>query len=74
MAQLQRDAEILQTLDDVSLKAAGIGHQFCNDLHLCTFKRHAAGHDQADVSGAEDDDFLTWHKAFHVDQALGGSC
>ena len=74
VAQLQRDTKILQALDDVSLQTAGIGHQFCNHLHLCALQRHAAGHDQADVAGTEDDDFLTRHEAFHIDQTLRSSC
>ena len=52
VAQLQRNAEIIKTLDYVSLKAAGVGHDLRHDLDLGALEGHAAGHDQADVTGA----------------------
>ena len=74
MAQLQRDAEIFQTLNDVSLQAAGIGHQLRNHFHLRPFHRHSPRHDQTDIPGTEDHHLTSGHPALHIDQPLGGSC
>ena len=51
VAELQRDAEIIQTLYDVSLQTTGVRHQFGNYLDLRAFQRHAACHDQTNVTG-----------------------
>ena len=46
------------------------GADFQDSLDFTAFQGHAAGHDEADVATAEDDDFLTGQIAFHVDHAL----
>ena len=69
--ELQGNAEIIQTLHDISLQAAGIGHQLRNHLDLRPFQGHTPGHDKADVTGAQDDNFLSRHKSVHIDKALG---
>ena len=74
MGQVQRDVEIVQALDDVAGQAAGIGHDLHAGQDLGAFQCHAAGHDQADVAAAQDQDTLAHHVAFHVDIALGGAC
>ena len=73
MAQLQGDAEIIQALDNVALQTAGVGHQLCHQQYFGALQRHAPGHDQADVPGAQDDHPAARHVAFHIDQALGGA-
>ena len=73
VAQLQGDAEVIQTLDDVTLQTAGVGHQFGNDLNLCAFQSHTAGHDQADVTGTQNHALTAGQESFHVDQALCGT-
>ena len=71
--ELQGNAEIIQTLHDISLQAAGIGHQLRNHLDLRPFQGHTPGHDKADVTGTQDDEFLSRHKSVHIDKALGRS-
>ena len=71
--QIQRDIEIVQTLDDVALQTAGIGHDLRHGFDLRALQRHAAGHDEADVAGAEDDHALADQIALHVHHALGGA-
>ena len=76
VTQVERNAEIVEALDDVPLEAAGIGHQLRDGEDLCALERHAAGHDEADVAAAEDDDAAADHAALDVDKALrrpGGS-
>ena len=69
----ERDAEILEALLDVPGEAAGIGHQLGHHLHLRPLEGHPAGHNQADVAAAEDDDLLARHIALDVDELLGGA-
>ena len=52
VAQLQWDPVIVQALDDVPLKAAGIRHQLCHHLHLCALQGHTPGHDESDIAGS----------------------
>ena len=74
MRKMKRNAEIIETLHDVSCQTAGIGHDLADAEHLGTFQRHAACHDQSDITGAEDDDFFAGHEAFYVDISLGTAC
>ena len=70
VAEVERNAEIVEALDDVPLEAAGIRHQLRDGEDLCALERHAAGHDEADVAAAEDDDAAADHAALDVDKAL----
>ena len=74
MGQLQRNAEVIQTLYDISLQTAGIRHQLGNDLDLGAFQSHTSCHDQSDITGTQDHDFTSGHIAFDVNQTLGGTC
>ena len=71
--QVQGDIEIVQTLDNVALQTAGIGHDLRHGLDLSALQRHAAGHDEADVAGAEDHHLPPGQIALHVHHALGGA-
>ena len=73
MAQLQGDAVVVQALDDVPLQPAGIGHQLRHHLDLGPLQGHAAGHDEPDIAGAQDDHLPTGHIALHIHQPLGGA-
>ena len=70
VAEVERNSEIVEALDDVALQAAGIRHQLSNGEDLCALERHAAGHDEADVAAAKDDDAAANHAALDVDKAL----
>ena len=52
MAQLQRNAEIIQTLYNISLQTAGVGHQLCHHLDFGSLQSHTPCHNQPDISGA----------------------
>ncbi len=73
MGKLQRDSEIVQTLDNVALQTTRIRHQLRNDLHLRAFQRHPPCHDQSDVTGSQNDNLASRHIALDVHQALCGS-
>lgn len=70
VAEVERNAKIVEALDDIALEAAGIGHQLSNGEDFCALERHAAGHDEADVAAAKDDDAAADHAALDVDKAL----
>ena len=70
MTEHERNIIVLEALDDISVEAAGIGHQFHAGQHLGALERHAAGHDEADVAAAEDDHTLAGHIALQVDEFL----
>ena len=72
--QVQRNVKVLQALDNVSGQTAGVGHQLADGFHLCALQSHTAGHDQADVAGAQNDHFPAHHVALAVDELLGGAC
>ena len=71
VAQLQWNAEIIETLYNIALQTAGIRHQFGHDLHLRALQRHAARHDEANVAGAQNDHLAAGQVALHVHKALG---
>ena len=50
VAESERNAEVIETLHDVALEAAGIGHQLRDELHLRALQGHAARHDQTDIA------------------------
>ena len=68
--QLQRDTEVVKALHDIPLQAARVRHEFGNDFDFGSLERHTPRHDQTDVAGAQDHDFMAGHVAFHVDKAL----
>ena len=74
VAQLQRDAEVVQALDNVSFQAAGVRHQLRNHLDLGSFQRHTPCHNQADIAGAQNHYLAAGHVAFHIDKPLGRAC
>ena len=74
MAQLQRNAVIVQTLYDITFQSSGIGHQLRHHLHPGALQCHTPGHNKADVSGSQDNHFPSGHKALHVHQTLGRAC
>ena len=73
VAELERDAEVVQTLYYITLKAAGIRHQLSYDLYLRALQGHAARHYEADIARAEDDDLFAGHIALDVHQALSST-
>ena len=70
MRQAQRNAEIVQTLHDIALEAARIRHDLEHHLDFCAFQRHAARHDESDITRAQNNDFFARHIALDVDKAL----
>ena len=70
VGEVQGDVKVVQALHDIAGQATGVGHHFYAGQHLCTLKGHAAGHDQADVTAAEDQHPLAHQIAFHVHIAL----
>ena len=63
--------EVLQTLDDVPLQAAGIGHDLRHGVDTGALQRHAPGHNEADVAAAQDHHIPAGHEALHIHQTLG---
>ena len=68
--QAQRNAEIVQTLHDIALEAARIRHDLEHHLDFCAFQRHAARHDESDITRAQNNDFFARHIALDIDKAL----
>ena len=73
MAQLQRNIIVVETLYNISLKAAGIWHQLGYHLHLSSLQRHTPCHDKPDITRAQDYNFLSHAVAFYIHQTLGSS-
>ena len=71
--EVERNGEVIQTLDNVALEAAGIGHDLGHGVHRGPFQRHAAGHDKADVAAAQNDYIAAGQEALHIHKTLGGS-
>ena len=71
VVELQGNVVVHQTLDDVPVQAAGIGHDFRHQLYLRPFPGHAPGHNQPDVAGAQNDHLFAGQIAFDVVQPLG---
>ena len=70
VAELERNAEVVQTLDNIALQTAGIRQQLRYNQHLRALKRHAPRHNEANVAAAENDDSAAGHEALHVDEPL----
>ena len=73
MGEIKRNIVVLQALHNVPVQSVGIRHQLHAGENLRALQRHAARHNQADVTGAEDDDPFADHVAFHIDVALRGA-
>ena len=71
MGEQQRNAEVLQALDDVPPQAAGIGQQLRYGVDFGPLQGHPPGHNQADVAGAEDHHVPPRQPALQIDQPLG---
>ena len=70
MAEIEGDAEILETLHDVAIETVRIRQDLKHRFHFGALERHAARHDQADVAGADDHHVAARQIALHVDHAL----
>ena len=70
VAEFERNSEVVQALNDVSVKSAGIRHKLAYELDICSFKRHSSRHNETDVSRAENDNILSGHFALYVDKSL----
>ena len=68
--KVERNVEILQTLDDISFQAAGVGHKLTHGLYLGALQRHPPRHDQADIPGAKYDHPFAYGIALAVHQLL----
>ena len=73
MAEQQRDTEVVDALDDVALEAARIRHELGDARDVGSLERHATGHDEPDVAGAEDDDLAARHEPLDVHEPLRGA-
>ena len=70
MGKFQWNSKVIQTLHDVTLKAAGIRHQFRNHLNLGALQSHTTSHDQTNIAGTQDYNLTTRHVALDVNQSL----
>ena len=74
MREEQRDIIIPETLDDIPVQAAGVGHQLHAGQHLGPLQGHPPGHDEPDVSAAQDHRPSAHHFPLDVDEPLGRPC
>ncbi len=70
VAQVQGNIKVIQTLNNITVQAGRIGHQFNASKHLGTLQGHAASHDQANVAAAQNHHPLAGHVAFQIDEFL----
>ena len=70
VAQIKGYAEIIQTLHDIPLQSARIGHDLQDGRDVRSFQRHAARHDEPDIPRAEYNDLLSRKIAHQVDVLL----
>ena len=71
MAQVQRNAVIIQALLHIAGQTAGIWLDLKHGLDMGAFQRKPAGHNHADVPGSQDDHFLCGHYIAEVNISLG---
>ena len=57
-------------MDNVTLQAAGIGHDFSYGLYLSSLQGQPARHDKADISGTEDYNFPSRKISLQIDKTL----
>ena len=74
MAQVQRNAVIIQALLHIAGQTAGIWLDLKHGLDMSAFQRKPAGHNHADVPGSQDDHFLCGHYIAEVNISLGNPC
>ena len=74
VAELERDAEVIEALHDIPLEAARVWHELSDDLDMGAFEREPAGHDEANVARAQDHDLASRKDAFDVHEMLRASC
>ena len=70
MTEKKRNIVILQALNDIAVQAGGIGHDLNAGEDFGSLKRHAAGHDQSDIAGTENNDTPPGHESFQIDKTL----
>ena len=71
MGQVQGDVEVPETLLDVSRQSGRSGFHLIDPQDFRAFEGQPAGHDEADVAGAQNDTSLRGHLAAEVDEVLG---
>ena len=72
MGQIQRYAEIIQTLYLIPRKPRQIVHQLDHRQNLRALKCHPARHDHPDIPGTKDHDPFSHHLVLAVYEPLGG--
>ena len=70
VGEIQGNIEIMQALDNVAGQASGIRHDLHAGQNFGSFQTHTASHDQANVTGTEDDHPAAYQVSFHVQIAL----
>ncbi len=70
MREKEGNFEILQTLHDIPGQTAGTGQNLENSAYLGPFQGQTAGHDQADITGTENDSAFARHQPLHIDEPL----
>lgn len=70
MRKFKRNIKVIQTLYDIAVKTAGIRHKLHHSLNRRALKCHAASHNKAYISAAENNDLAAGHIALHVDKLL----
>ena len=71
---IKRNSEFLHALADIAGKACRGTHYLRDCQNLRPLERESSGHDQADVSGTEDDHALSDHHIADIHQILRNSC
>ena len=73
MRKIERNAEVIQTLNNVSCKSAAERHYFHAGQNLGSLKGHTSRHDESDISGSQDDYALAGHISVNVHVSLGSA-
>ena len=73
VGEFERNAEIVETLDNVSSQTARIRHNLTYAFDFRAFKGHSASHNKSDVARAENYYLFAGHEAFDVDVSLSAS-
>ena len=70
---VDRDVKVLDALLHVAGQAAGVGHDLHDSRDFAALQDELAGHDQADVAGADDDDAAAGQVTVDIEVALGSA-
>ena len=70
MRQVQRNPIVIQALHHVAREAVRERADLQHRLHLAALERHAPRHDEPDIPGAQDHDFMARQITFHIHHAL----